>query len=264
MLFGESYPPNPAGRGMGPTNCRNRFDGGARRRRAHAAGQLTGCYRRRRAVRRLRPAGSVGRGGRGPRPHYHRVQRCGVAGGGGPSGAVGRSPAPPRSRAPACWATSAGPTSRARRNRPRRIPGRRRGPLHNAAGVEPDTAQVPADPQRIVVLSGDQLDALCALGLQSRIVGAALPDGVVESAVLSGHRRARAARRRHPQHPRPGGHRGRQAGPDPRLAGADAEVVSGAGRDRPDGVHRGARARPGRTTCAASARPPAAPPPRTR
>jgi iron complex transport system substrate-binding protein len=35
---------------------------------------------------------------------------------------------------------------------------------------------VPADPQRIVVLSGDQLDALCALGLQSRIVGAAVPD----------------------------------------------------------------------------------------
>src|SRR5271156_6777763 len=48
---------------------------------------------------------------------------------------------------------------------------------HNAAGVEPDTAEVPDDPQRIVVLSGDQLDALCALGLQSRIVGAALPDG---------------------------------------------------------------------------------------
>jgi iron complex transport system substrate-binding protein len=33
------------------------------------------------------------------------------------------------------------------------------------------------DPQRIAVLSGDQLDALCALGLQSRIVAAALPDG---------------------------------------------------------------------------------------
>jgi iron complex transport system substrate-binding protein len=48
---------------------------------------------------------------------------------------------------------------------------------HNAAGVQPDTAQVPADPLRIVVLSGDQLDALCALGLQSRIVAAALPDG---------------------------------------------------------------------------------------
>jgi iron complex transport system substrate-binding protein len=32
------------------------------------------------------------------------------------------------------------------------------------------------DPQRIVVLAGDQLDALCALGLQSRIVAAALPD----------------------------------------------------------------------------------------
>jgi iron complex transport system substrate-binding protein len=32
------------------------------------------------------------------------------------------------------------------------------------------------DPQRIVVLSGDQLDALCALGLQAKIVAAALPD----------------------------------------------------------------------------------------
>jgi iron complex transport system substrate-binding protein len=48
---------------------------------------------------------------------------------------------------------------------------------HNAAGVTPGTVSVPADPQRIVVLSGDQLDALCALGLQSRVVGAALPDG---------------------------------------------------------------------------------------
>jgi ABC-type Fe3+-hydroxamate transport system substrate-binding protein len=48
---------------------------------------------------------------------------------------------------------------------------------HNAAGVSPDVVQVPADAQRIVVLSGDQLDALCALGLQSRVVAAALPDG---------------------------------------------------------------------------------------
>jgi len=48
---------------------------------------------------------------------------------------------------------------------------------HNAAGVQPDVAQVPTDPERIIVLSGDQLDALCALGLQSRIVAAALPDG---------------------------------------------------------------------------------------
>jgi iron complex transport system substrate-binding protein len=48
---------------------------------------------------------------------------------------------------------------------------------HNAAGVAPDTVAVPAEPQRIVVLSGDQLDALCALGLQSRVVAAALPDG---------------------------------------------------------------------------------------
>ena len=34
-----------------------------------------------------------------------------------------------------------------------------------------------ADPQRIVALAGDELDALCALGLQSRIVAAALPVG---------------------------------------------------------------------------------------
>ena len=45
--------------------------------------------------------------------------------------------------------------------------------VRHAAG----TTQVRADPQRVVVLSGDQLDALCALGLQSRIVAAALPDG---------------------------------------------------------------------------------------
>jgi iron complex transport system substrate-binding protein len=44
--------------------------------------------------------------------------------------------------------------------------------VRHAAG----TTTVRADPQRIVVLSGDQLDALCALGLQSRIVAAALPD----------------------------------------------------------------------------------------
>jgi len=45
--------------------------------------------------------------------------------------------------------------------------------VRHAAGE----TDVPAEPQRIVVLSGDQLDALCALGLQSRIVAAALPDG---------------------------------------------------------------------------------------
>ena len=47
----------------------------------------------------------------------------------------------------------------------------------NAAGVIPEVVEVPAEAQRIVVLSGDQLDALCALGLQSRVVAAALPDG---------------------------------------------------------------------------------------
>jgi iron complex transport system substrate-binding protein len=46
-----------------------------------------------------------------------------------------------------------------------------------AATSIPGTTTVRADPQRIVALSGDQLDALCALGMQSRIVAAALPDG---------------------------------------------------------------------------------------
>jgi iron complex transport system substrate-binding protein len=45
--------------------------------------------------------------------------------------------------------------------------------VRHAAGE----TQVREDPQRIVVLSGDQLDGLCALGLQSRVVAAALPDG---------------------------------------------------------------------------------------
>lgn len=45
--------------------------------------------------------------------------------------------------------------------------------VHHAAG----TAEVKADPQRIVVLSDEALDTLCALGLQSRIVGAAVADG---------------------------------------------------------------------------------------
>ncbi len=58
------------------------------------------------------------------------------------------------------------------------------------AATDPDTERtvrhaagetvLRGDPQRIVVLSGDQLDALCALGLQSRIVAAALPDGTPE------------------------------------------------------------------------------------
>ncbi len=47
------------------------------------------------------------------------------------------------------------------------------GPIRHAAGETP----VRPDPMRIVALAGDELDALCALGLQSRVVAAALPDG---------------------------------------------------------------------------------------
>jgi iron complex transport system substrate-binding protein len=51
------------------------------------------------------------------------------------------------------------------------------GPPDRAVRHAAGETLVRADPQRIVVLSGDQLDTLCALGLQSRVVAAALPDG---------------------------------------------------------------------------------------
>ena len=54
------------------------------------------------------------------------------------------------------------------------------GPLRVNSGTDRGEVDVPADPQRIIVLSGDQLDALCALGLQSRIVAAAT--GIVDPA----------------------------------------------------------------------------------
>ncbi len=56
---------------------------------------------------------------------------------------------------------------------PAPLDGQPPGPIRHAAGQTP----VRPDPMRIVVLAGDELDALCALGLQSRIVAAALPDG---------------------------------------------------------------------------------------
>lgn len=52
-------------------------------------------------------------------------------------------------------------------------PGFEQRTVRHAAGE----TELRGDPQRIAVLSGDQLDALCALGLQGRIVAAATPDG---------------------------------------------------------------------------------------
>jgi iron complex transport system substrate-binding protein len=49
--------------------------------------------------------------------------------------------------------------------------------VRNAGGgpeIPPDT-ELRGDPQRIVALEGDQLDALCALGLQGRVVGTTVP-----------------------------------------------------------------------------------------
>jgi iron complex transport system substrate-binding protein len=74
------------------------------------------------------------------------------------AGVLGNQRRPDESCAPEPVAVDPGPPDR---------------PVRHAAGE----TEVRADPQRIVVLSGDQLDTLCALGLQSRIVAAALPDG---------------------------------------------------------------------------------------
>ena len=78
---------------------------------------------------------------------------------------------------------------------PRSIQGPPDREVRHAAG----STTVRADPQRIVVLSGDQLDALCALGLQSRIVAAALPDGSTSQPSYLGTVVHDLPRRRHPQ-----------------------------------------------------------------
>jgi len=73
------------------------------------------------------------------------------------AGVLGNQRRPDESCAPQPAAPDPGPPTR---------------PVRHPAGQ----TEVPADPQRIVVLAGDELDTLCALGLQSRIVAAALPD----------------------------------------------------------------------------------------
>lgn len=83
------------------------------------------------------------------------------------AGVLGNDRRPDESCAPEPAALDDGPPEREVRN----------ATGHAVTPPLPETTLVPADPQRIVVLSGDQLDALCALGLQSRIVAAALPDG---------------------------------------------------------------------------------------
>ena len=104
---------------------------------------------------------------------------------GGCSGAPQTAPAPPGGAAQSAIVTSttkiasAGVLGNQRRPdescapEPARPDGPPPGPVRHAAG---ETTPAP-DPQRIVVLAGDELDALCALGLQGRIVAAALPDG---------------------------------------------------------------------------------------
>ena len=97
---------------------------------------------------------------------------------------------------------------------------------------------MPADPQRIVVLSGDQLDALCALGLQSRIVGAAIADSSDHQPSYLGavvHDLPAVGTRSHPDLDAI-----RAAKPDLILGSETlhARRLSGVVGDRPDGVHR--------------------------
>ena len=118
--------------------------------------------------------------------------------------------------------------------------------MRHAAG---QTAVV-ADPQRIVALAGDELDSLCALGLQSRIVAAALPDGSDAQPSYLGTVVHNLPGGGHPQRTGSGGDRGGQTRPDPRFAGVDAGGLRRPVGDRPDGVH-------GRTRRAVAGQPPA-------
>lgn len=83
------------------------------------------------------------------------------------AGVLGNDRRPDESCAPEPARLEEGPPDRTVRN----------ATGHGVSPPIPETTTVRADPQRIVVLSGDQLDALCALGLQSRIAAAAVPDG---------------------------------------------------------------------------------------
>lgn len=145
----------------GPGRREGQFSGGFR---------PSGCYRRGVLSRALRPGiaalaaaalAAAGCGGSNQPPE---------AGPSGPSSTVVTS---------TTMIASAGVLGNQRRPdescaaEPARLDGPPPGPLDHAAGK----ADVVADPMRIVVLAGDELDALCALGLQSRIVAAALPDG---------------------------------------------------------------------------------------
>ncbi len=83
------------------------------------------------------------------------------------AGVLGNDRRPDESCAPEPAPLEDGPSQREARN----------ATAHAVTPPVPETTLVPADPQRIVALSGEELDALCALGLQSRVVAAALPDG---------------------------------------------------------------------------------------
>ncbi|MDY6998169.1 MAG: ABC transporter substrate-binding protein [Actinomycetota bacterium] len=106
----------------------------------------------------------TGCGGDGPPPDNSIItSTTRIAG----AGVLGNDRRPDESCAPEPAPLEEGPPEREVRN----------ATAHAVEPPVPETTLVPADPQRIVVLSGPELDALCALGLQSRIVAAALPDG---------------------------------------------------------------------------------------
>ncbi len=122
--------------------------------------------------------------------------------------------------------------------------------VRHAAG----STVVRAEPQKIVVLSGDQLDALCALGLQSRIVAAALPDGSESQPSYLGTRRARSARGGHPQFARSCGDPRGAARSDPGVRRRSPPTRTRSCRPSPRRCSRAHRAPPGRTTFGRSAR----------
>ncbi|MFC8527073.1 ABC transporter substrate-binding protein [Nocardia sp. NPDC057227] len=88
------------------------------------------------------------------------------------------------------------------------------GPGTRAVTHTGGVAQVPADPQRIVVLGTPALDAACALGLWERVVGTTSPDGPQPDYLGYGVKRIASV--------------GPDGAPDPaRIAELDPDVIIG-------------------------------------
>ena len=170
--------------------------------------------RRRDRARRLRPTGQrrVRAGRRTDGHHQHHQDRG--------SGGTGQSA---QARRILCARSSAG------RSRPRRRRGPPRRGNHRGARGPPTNRCAVRRPARRAVRAGT------AVTHRRRRAAGRLG----QPALVSRHRRARPARRRHPQRARSERDPCREPGSDPGIAGPHPRRLPGAVGDRTDGLHRG-------------------------